>query len=288
MLIGGTLLLAYATSLADTKIVSKITLTVKTIPTSDSAPTQTPVTQFVTTYYKGANARTDIDNGTITIYNRKEGKVYVLDPGQKTYFVQTEKEFLAPHPDPFSGQQNTNLKLSSDVTLTPGQDKRSIAGVDTSVVVLSGSVTVSAQRSGGGGGGIGGLGGFGGYGGGRRRGGGGGGSRSKPTKLDLSGEFWVSDALKLPDDKKATPLPSLFSAAPIENYVFGPLSDNLLKKKDLPLDSRIAVTSTSPEGDQKIVTRTTEVTAVTHEPLTDDLFALPVGYTQLSAPSNRG
>jgi len=287
VLVGLGLVFSSALAFADVKVVSKVNLTVKNVSstnvTSSPADSQRVTPQIVTTYFKGPNARTEIDDTTIVIYNGKEGKVYTLDPRQKTYFVQTFKELVDAHPDAFSGQRGT-LKVAADLTLSPGDGKRSIAGVDSAVFILSGTVTASAQRSGGGSGGLGGFGGF----GGGRRGGGGGGSRSRtpPKKVEVSGEYWLSDGLKLPDDKRATALPAIFWANQIQNYVFGPVSDSLLKKRDLPLDSRIAVTSTQSDGSQVTTTKTTEVTAVTQGPLADDLFLLPVGFTQVAPPNS--
>ncbi len=56
------------------------------------------------------------------------------------------------------------------------------------------------------------------------------------------------------------------------------------KKKDLSLDSRLTVTSTGPDGDVEIVTRKSEVTSLSQEDLSDDLFLLPVGYTKIVSP----
>jgi hypothetical protein len=219
-----------------------------------------------------------------TIYVGKEGKVYTLDQSQKTYYVQTVKEFLDPHPDPFSGRTGP-MKETSDVALKPGDGARTCAGMDAKVFVLTGTVTVSPQRSGSGGGGGGGL--LGGFG--RRGRGGGGGGHSGSSflakKVELSGEYWLSDKVKLPDDKNATPLASIFSAAPMQNFVFRPVSDNLVKRKGLPLDSRLTVTSSESDGSQRSITRTSEVVSVDQKPLPDNLFEIPIGYTQIAPPN---
>ena len=62
--------------------------------------------------------------------------------------------------------------------------------------------------------------------------------------VEVSGELWLSDAIRLPDDKKATDLPAIETAAYQGQLAYKPLTDSVNKNKDIPLDSRLTFTHT--------------------------------------------
>ncbi len=302
MLAGTVLACMTAFASADTQIVSKVTFKLDVVAalgavTEDQPPVQPPdiAPQTVTAYYKGGNARVEVEGGIIRIFNGKDGKVYTLDPVAKTYYVQTLKQLADASTEDPDSRQSGSLKVSSDLSVSPGDGNKSCAGLDSKPFVLSGSISISHKQSSAGGllsslgglaGGLGGLGGLaGGLAGGLGGGGDqqGGGRRSGAAKqVEVSGEYWFSNTVKLPDDKGATVLPALYTGAQIQGFVCKALSDKLVKMKGLPLDSRIAVSSSQRDGSQRTITRTTEVTSVSLHPLPDGLFQLPVGYTQLA------
>ena len=291
---------------ADVKIVSDVTQTRQ--PDGGAAD---PASQnTVTTYYKARRARVDVEGGTETLYNADSERVYVLDPAKRTYYVLPLKQVQEGRAWPDAAEtEGENLEAKVDLKSPDGAETRTIAGLVAKEYDVSGSVGVKPRDSGGGGllGGIfggGGGGGFPGGGGGhhRRGGGGGGGQRGeRPPQTEISGEVWLSDAAALPDDKKATALPTA------QQLVFGggpalkPLTDSLNKKKRLPLYSRITLTRTArrsrgynggDEGGQdstqaapeQTITTTTQVKSFFEGTVDDSLFQLPSGYVQVDPP----
>ncbi len=269
--------------------------------------------QTVTAYYKGGNARTEITGSLVTLYNGDEGKIYTIDPSQKTYYVRSVKDTLQLAP--------AQTKVDSNIDIKPGDDTKTLLGAPAHVYTVSGVVTLSSQRPGSGGGRGGGGhhrrgrgGGFPGGGGGFPGGGGGfpmlrqngdpGGFPGDPgdgedpenggysrrggrsRMIVVSGELWLSDDLKLPDDRKASVLPALLPSVSGGDFVFKSLADNLGKKKEIPLESRLTLTHTDRRtNSQDSVTTTMHVISVTNTPLSDALFRLPLGLTQLVPPA---
>lgn len=273
--------------------------------------------QTVTTYYKGANARTEVAGGTTTLYDGASGKIYTLSPADKTYYAQSYQDILEAK-QASSGEQGAQTKVDSSIDVKPGEQTAVLLGAAAKAYTVSGVVTITPQRRsfggargggggrhhgrggggfpGGGGGGFpGGGGGFpllqqgsypgdggpdGGQGGGYSRGGG------RTRTVEVSGEFWLSDAVKLPDDKKATALPLLQAASMGGSAALKALVDSLNKKKDIPLRSRLTFTHTvAGTGAQDALTTATQVTSVSFAPISDALFRLPLGYTQVAAPA---
>lgn len=302
------LALSAAPAGADVKIVSDVTVTRQSTEGGDAG---VPATQTVTTYYKGRYARVEVAGGPVTLYNDDAGRVYTLDPAAKTYYVLPLKQVQEGQAGTDSGNLDVNLNLKSP----DGAETRPYVGLTAKEYNVTGSISARSRenRSGGplggilGGGGFPeGGGGFPGGGGGHRgrRGGGGGGQRGgqgggQAARTEISGEVWLSDAVRLPDDKKATALPTarlLFSGG---GPALKPLTDDLNKTKLLPLYSRINETraarrargadqadggqpaSASPE---RTVTTATQVTAFSQASLDDALFQLPAGYTQVDPP----
>ncbi|BDI33276.1 hypothetical protein CCAX7_53270 [Capsulimonas corticalis] len=326
---------------ADVTIISKVTVAHAVLPSSQSpvitfhsasapaggnegapagAPSEPvpPVSESVTTYYKNDNARTEISGGLVTLYHGGEGKIYTLDPSQKTYYVESFDDILQPKA---AAPQNPaiTMKVDGDIDLSPGTDTRTVSGNTAKVFLVSGAVTVTPERTGGGsrggsgggggrrrrggGGGFpgGGGGGFPGGGGGFPGGGGGGypgggdgpggddrgapASRVHIAPVQVSGEYWLADSVKLPSAKKASLLPAVYAPISGETFAFKPLAERLKKTREIPLGSRIAFTRTSPQGVQESVTMTTEVASVAQTALADSLFQLPIGYTEVAAPT---
>ena len=296
-----------ASARADVKIVSEVTVTRQPDRGVGPAPAET-----VTTYYKGRFARVEVAGGPITLYNDDSDRVYTLDPAKKTYYVLPLKQ--VQEGQAVAGSEDSNLEVKVDLKSPDGAETRTFAGLTAKEYDVSGSISPKPREGrsggplggifGGGGGFPGGGGGFPGGGGHRGRRGGGGGQgggqygRQSP-RTEISGEVWLSDAAKLPDDKKATTLPTaqqlFFGGGP----ALKPLTDSLNKKKLLPLYSRITETRAArrargadqADGGQgmqaspeQTVTTATQVTSFSQGMLDDALFQLPSGYTQVDPP----
>ena len=304
---------------ADVKIVSEVSVTGPAQQAQDGGADQSSP-QVITTYYKGGNARAETAAGQATIYDGAVEKEYVLDPARKTYYVLDVKQFEHP-PGGDSGRLSLDTRV--DVTQSDKDEAdstKTVAGLSARGYRVTGSAKFSPKRSNnfnlggifGGGGVFGGGGGFPGGGGHHRRGGypggGGGGRQAGATGRSLpsyqvTGEFWLSDAVKLPGDKKASVLPAiqplLLSAGPM----LKPLADKLTKLKDIPLYAHLAVTRTAPRGSSgdgpyggdtnqgasgraaEWTTDTTlRVTSARTLTLDDALFKVPNDYQQVDPP----
>jgi len=257
---------------------------------------------LLTSYFRGGNVRTEISNGLISLYDGSTGQVYTLDPSVKTYYVQPLSVVqIAPQTTP--GGRIIAMKVENDLTLTAGDLQRSIDGIEAKVVQVGGTVTLHPAETGAsgpgggrhhhGGGGFGtvfggGSGGFGGSIGGTYGGSGGGyiaNENVRAKTVEVSGELWMSDALKLPNDKKSDIFPAVYMAGTGESFVFKPLADSLDKNRQIPLASRITVTRSLPDGSQESITTTSEVTSISRADVPNDLFRLPIGYTEVAPPS---
>jgi len=297
---------------ADVQIVSEITV----IGNSDSNATVPASPETITTDYKGNQARTEILGGPIALFDLGKDKVYRLDPAKKTYYVLPLKKMEEEQnqmPGRMAGRMQAEAQ--TDLKLPDTVETKTIAGVTAKKYDLSGSIRLKPKQSGnfGGfsGGGIfgsgfpGGSGGFPGGGGGSHHGrhGGGRSGRQMPV-TEISGEVWLADAVKLPEDKKASALPS------VQALIFGAdpalksFSDALDKGKLLPLSSTITITrdARQPRGDDQsdsgsgndaetgsatIITTTMQVKSLSQETLPETLFQVPSGYTQVDPPSDK-
>ena len=313
---------------ADVKVVSEVSVTGPAQQAQDGGADQSSP-QIITTYYKGSNARAETASGSVTIYDSAVDKEYVLEPARKTYYVLDVKQFGQP-----SGGDSGRLSLDTSVDVTQSDkdeadSTRTVAGLSARGYRVTGSAKVSPKRSNnfslggifGGGGVFGGGGGFPGGGGGgfpgggrHRRGGypgGGGGGRqagaaggSLPS-YQVTGEFWLSDAVKLPGDKKANVLPAIQPLLLSADPLLKPLADRLTKLKDIPLYAHLTVTRTAPaprggQGDsyggdtdqgasgraaERITTATLKVMSATTVTLNDALFKVPNDYQQVDPPA---
>jgi hypothetical protein len=287
-------------------------------PRNDTPPTP----ETVTTYFQGGNARVEVAGGDVILYDGASGKVYTLDPAQNTYYAQDMKTLeddsstSSRSPD----EHAEPMAVNNGVSVSQSGEQRNFAGLTATAFIVTGTVTVHPQSHGGSNGShhrFGGLGSAGGVLGGIFGGWGGGGARSddssgsagdyggygdasgsvnfpslnKPAvsraqTVEVSGEFWLSGAVKLPNDKNASVFPALYWTAERRSFVFEPLADSLSKWKEIPLSSRIAVAHSLPDGSQDASTTTITATSVTQTALSSTLFELPVGYTEIAPPAD--
>jgi hypothetical protein len=291
----------------DVKIVSTVTVT-----GGDANAASAPM--IVTAYYQGGRARVESPIGTL-IYDGDGGKVYHLDPVQKSFFVVPYAKALEPGSS--ATGKAPRIDASVDVTQTEdtAADTQTLAGQQARKYLVSGTAKVESSGGnrgggggrrrhggfgfpgGGGGGGYPGGGGGGGYpgggGGGSYPGGGGndgGGYGRRGAATTVTGEVWLSDAVKLPDDKKASLFPSVSFLASDGSPLFKTLSDKLSKSGSIPLKSSLTVNRVQPglnevnSDNGSGTTTTTEVTAIALDPLDSALFKVPNDYTQVNPP----
>ena len=265
-----------------------------------------------TLYYRGDRARVEHGDGTVTLYDLKAGRVYLLSPADKTYSTLSLGDFLKR--DPFAVSQDAagraaNVKTDVRVDLKKDAvvEAKQFAGFSAQVYDLTGSVTVSVNRPSSGG-----RGGFPGSGrrGGRRGGGGfpgggfpggldfqaqdGGGfpapnsggrgaSAFQPAQFD--GEIWLSAPNILKTKTKVSWLPLLQASVPSARLI-QPLADKITKFKGFPLASKITVSgrnSQSSSGGTYSATVYSTVKTISEAPLDEALFKIPADYQRLDA-----
>lgn len=274
------------------------------------APGANPTVYTLKTYYKGKLARYEMPDGTATIYDGAKGRVYTLDPQQKTYRVVAMKDALSL-PAPILAQMPIKTNFDIQLTLTKTDATKTLAGKDAERYEIIGAAKPhfeapaarqggfgSGRRGGGGrrrGGGGGFLGGGfpvapersgfpvaqerGGYpNGGDRQGGRGGGNaaRALPT-LQLEGEYWLTRSDFLTADGKNTTLALIQPTVPSSPFLKA-VADRLNKAKLIPLGSNLTLKTTMPGRDVTPVTIVTEVQSVTDAPAEASLFVVPAEY----------
>lgn len=240
---------------ADVKIKSLLSISSATPSTK-----MTPSVQSVTICYKGNDARVEPmgPDGSTLLFKGEEGNVYSLDTVKKTYFVRSVKDLSAPQDPTGKGAEKT------DITLSEGKETRRFAGMAARVYHLAGIVPDSLEIN----------------------------KKRLPgevsRKLSVSGEYWLSQDLALPSDLETSVFPTLITSNPGEDRVFRALADYFNTKaelsKDIPLNSQITLTETTPQGTQESVTLTTEVIAISQTILPESLFELPADYKQVPPP----
>ncbi len=256
-------------------------------PSTDGEPSppgsQTPV-QTVTIYYKGGMARRETAGGLVMLYDSAAGKVYALNPTQKTYSVVGTKDVFkwlnaldAPAQSPFllpiSEVLPEGMRRDTKVDVEKTGLQHTVNDINTLKYTLDATdrVSMEAPSRGGGGGGMGGSGGGrrggrGGRGGGGGYGGGGGGGypdgggqggggpqgggrsgagRALPTS-EMQGDLWLADAAAWPGGVKSPLLPLLQGTLP-DTAVLKSICDKINKLKCVPL-STIVTTRLSPGG----------------------------------------
>ena len=276
-----------------------------------------PVTRAIRLFFKGTNARLEVEGKPVLLYDGKGNILYGVDPVQKTYYMTVptliQPTDLPPGP---GGQANEDIKLDlhqTDRTMT-------LAGLAAHQYTVTGMVTYKQNRPVGmRRGGHRRSGGFPGggfplletattvdqYGGEETQNGNGQGDRRggtfTPPRWSISGEIWLADDVKFPA-KENTLLAAQVAAAAAGPFQ-QPLADALDKHRGLPLLARITVTRTLVssagrpvnqyggvvEGESTpaspISTATTfTVQSISTAPLTDPFFQAPGADTLVAAP----
>lgn len=269
---------------ADWKIVSKLNVE----GLLDRAGLRAAHSQDVTTYIKGERVAVVVEGGPVTLYDVPSGKVYVLNPTEKTYSVQTLKQ-RAGEGGPV-GRMADHLKVDTKVDADKKDETRTMAGRAAQRYEISGRMTMSFNMGNPGGGMGGGPMGGGPMGGGRRPGrvdpgwpsGQGSPGAMKMPAVEFSGEMWVTASPATTKSKnKLASLP--FAAAILPSSpMLAPLAERLNKTKGIPLSSRVTVTITSPDDDYPTrITQTQEVTAISDVTLEEAVFQLPQGFRRV-------
>jgi hypothetical protein len=272
------------------------------IEQSATAAQTAPVPRTLTVLLHSGNARLEVSQGPIFLYEGKDGTVETLQPMDKTYdmtFLAELQQAEDPLPPGSGDQITTNLQLD----LRKTDQTETIAGVTAQKYLVVGRLSYTRPEQQGGRHGK----------EGDRRGGGsdGGGNAGEGDKrrhllalphFSLGGEIWLSDAVKLPADKDATTFPLVQLAAAGAKPFWQTLADTLDKKKEIPLAARITFTKTTPADYAQVTdayggvttytatpasttTATTmTVQSIAQAPLDAGLFEAPTDYRLIAAP----
>ncbi len=239
---------------ADVKIVSTVTVT--------GVPgTAAPKPMTVTTYYKGDKQRTESPDN-ITIYDCAKDQQYVLNPQTKTYYVVSVAEAMkaATANNPFLAM----VKFDTSVDLKPTDQKKEIAGKQATLYNYTATIkmTMDANPE------IGAM---------------------LPT-ITLKGEQWTTEAVTLPANcanmRSAQMLRTM--RATMGNGI-SQIAEKLGEMKGAPLSNKVTVTMKAqaeiPGLPKDPIVTTSEVTGVSEEALSDDLFAVPADYKKVDPPA---
>ncbi|MCW3096988.1 MAG: hypothetical protein JWL77_2606 [Chthonomonadaceae bacterium] len=274
--------------------------------------TRPDVTYTSTVYYQGDRARVERDDGTVTLYDLKAGRVYLLTTADKTYTSLLLSDFLKRDPYDVSSDLSRAANRPADVRVDMKKDAviepKEVAGQQAQVYDLTGNITASAAPPPGGyagdGGGRGGSGGGGGGRGGRRGGGGGGfpgggggggapggggdgSSRSSagPTPVRLAqfdGEVWLSAPNVLKSKTKISWVPLLQADLPSGRLV-QPLAAKIAKSNGFPLGSKVTLTGKNMQSTAGVTVLAT-VKTLSEAPVDEALFKIPTDYQRLGGP----
>lgn len=255
-----------------------------------------------TVYYQGDRARVERDDGTVTLYDLKANRVYVLNAVEKTYTSQPLSDFLKRNP--FTGAQDAGLMGNSktDVRVDLKKDAvvepKEMAGQQAQVYTLTGNVTSSPERPAGDQGGFGGGRGRGGRGG--RRGGGGfpgggspgggggrapqggreGGGAMRVAQFD--GEVWLSGPNILKSKTKVSWIPLLQAELPT-GQLTQPLATKIAKTNSVPLGSKVTLSGRNTPNSGGVTILAT-VQNISEAPVDAALFKIPADYQRLGVP----
>jgi hypothetical protein len=259
-----------------------------------SAPTQ----HTFTAIFKDHMARTETDDGEVTLYDAAAKRIYRLNPTQKTYCMQSldaelKQESTASLPVPTGMRLDTQADVDATGLTKPvaGQTthKYTLDGYYRMVVDRSGETGGGGRGGGGGrhGGGGGGFPGGGGGGGGFPGGGGGGGGGSTPPgggraipTTQIDGEYWLGDTALLPVADRGLVLPLLEPTMPV-GIILKPLNGRFAKLKMIPLSSHVTVRTPGPNSYDAPFVIDTEVKSLTDFTADDALFKVPDGYQKI-------
>jgi hypothetical protein len=269
--------------------------------------TRPDVTYTSTVYYQGDRARVERDDGTVTLYDLKAGRVYVLTTADKTYTSLLLNDFLKRDPYAPASELSRAANRPADVRVDMKKDAviepKEVAGQQAQVYDLTGNITASAEPPPGGyagdGGGRGGSGGGGGGGRGGRRGGGGGGgfpggggsgggsSRSStgPAAVRLAqfdGEVWLSAPNILKSKTIISWVPLLQADLPSGRLV-QPLASKIAKSNSFPLGSKVTLSGNNLQHSAQVTVLAT-VKTMSEAPVDETLFKIPADYQRLGGP----
>ena len=259
---------------ADVKVVATVSATGLLAPPPSKlsqGPKPPHFPQKATTYYKGSRTRLEVAGGPVMITDTASSEGYWLDPSRKTYFM------LPPRPNGFRQRFGGGPPMDGRMSLKATGKTRIIAGLPAHGYTILSAFRPRRDgppRDGGG---------FGGPGGpppGARPG-------PPPPTPQISGEIWLSDTVALPGSGSAAAGSLALRGGPEGKF----LADALARMKRLPLGGRVSMTHAGPPpwdrggqaapASQKTVTTMT-VLSVSQAALSDALFRLPPGYTEVN------
>lgn len=272
-----------------------------------------PVSQPVTLFLKGSNARLEVPGEPTIVEDGKANTLYGLNAAQKTYYVTVPTETEPGAGSPAAEDVHLDLKSTGQAMTFAGMPAHqyTVVGTVTRPRPESGFGGRGGRRRGGRGGG-----GFplllpatvnqtvgqeGGEEGGGREGGRGRDAKLTPAQWSMTGEIWLADAVKFPPKAAIRLVAQLAAGAsgPFQQ----PLADALDKHKGIPLLARITVDyiPASSEGHRvnqyggvianasaaPVTTFTTfTVQSLSDALLSDTLFQAPLSYALVAAPLN--
>jgi hypothetical protein len=247
---------------ADVKVVSKVEVTRES----------SPVSRTITAYFKEERARLETGTaGKVALYDYKAGKLYILDSSAKTYY---EKAIPRPgaKPDlPGRISQFVRIDITGNVKPISGGMTQSVAGISTKPYSLTSDVKVQPKQAG--------LGG--------RRGGG-----AQGMGLHVEGDFQGADVAAVIPGASADRLLLFTQQIMNSEMTPGPLAEDFLKLKVIPLKGKVTVTRSGSGGGGKTgatrlrpITVTMEVMKLEKNTTLDSsLFSVPKNYQKVDAP----
>jgi hypothetical protein len=237
----------------------------------------------VTTFYKGNKIRMEGNSGrgSITIIDGDAGKMYLLNPTRKTYLARP----LGTPPGLNRMMAAMEIKTQADVT--PIAKARTIVGKPAKGYAYKATIAMSMKA-----------------GQGPNGAGPGGKAGAQPLgTIQLTGEQWVTSAVKLPGNGNAMQaFVRMGSGGGGGMPGLKPLMDKFAQIKGLPLSSTQNITATgmmamgmggggasSGGGPARGGMRmSNEAVSLSEAPLPASLFAIPAGYRQEEAPTMPG
>jgi len=234
---------------ADLKIVSTVT--------TSGSRSGGATTSTVTTYYKGTWTRTETPENVL-IVDRAAGKIYSLNPAQKTYSVLSLSD-LGKNP------MIAMMDMKTTVSLKPGGQTKTILGkpaknyVYTAVLQMSlkkealqRMQAMNASNSA---------------------------TTPKPPTIPpvtIKGVSWVTEAVKAPSGASSSTAMATLSQIPGMKA----LVEQFSSIHGVPLEQEMNVTTTAQGGINQ--TRITKATTIDEKPLPDSLFTIPADYHQMT------
>jgi hypothetical protein len=235
---------------ADVKIVSTLT--------SSGNRSSGPRISAVTTYYKGKWARTETPQNVLIVDNAT-GKIYSLNPAEKTYNVVS---FAEIGKNPLIAM----MDMKTTVSLKPGGQTKTILGKPTKSYVYTAVLQMSLKKEA--------LQ--------RMAAMNGGAVPSKPPTIPpvtIKGVNWVTEAVKVSTGASSAAMATLSQMPGMKA-----LAEKFSSVRGVPLEQEVTVISAGgPQGsvDQTSITKATRID---ESPLPDSLFKVPPGYREVPRP----